>query len=87
MTREMSGLPCYLASLVGRLVAVWMHARVTANASSAMMSAPITSIHGLSAVRRLLRNRWASGRWGGWRSYMACTAGDAPSIGGRPQLG
>jgi hypothetical protein len=34
------------------LFAVWMHARVTAKARSAMTNAPITSIQGLSGVRR-----------------------------------
>ena len=87
MIPEAAGAACYLDSLAGRFVAVWIHARVTANASNAMRSAPITSVHGLSGVRRLLPNRWA-GAEGGWRSYMACTAGRAPSgSDGRPQLG
>jgi len=54
-----------------------------------MISAPITSIQGLSGVRLCLK-RWAPApdrRCGGWRSYIACMAGEAPtgSCDGRPQ--
>ena len=71
----------YFDSAGGRLVAVWMHARVTANASSAMISAPISRIHGWSCRRLPRPNRGAAldGRCGGRRSYIACIAGDAPT--------
>jgi hypothetical protein len=70
-----------------------MQARVTANASSAMISAPSTSIHGRSTVRRDRGNRCGEGGDGrcggpgGRRSYLACIAGCPPTgaCGGRPQ--
>ncbi len=84
----------YLVSAAGLLVAVWRHARVTANARIAITSAPITSMYGWSAVRlgRGPPVPWiAAVRCTIGRSYMACSAGDPASMGcgicGIPQLG
>ena len=79
----------YFASAAGLVVAVWMHARVTANARRAIMSAPMTSIHGLTGARRDLPGP-ETGCVAGLgiidRSYMACPGPPIGSCGGLPQL-